>query len=268
MAFVAAFVGLKGGVGRTTLVANLASVLTQRGRRVVAIDLDSQNGLYLHFGIEAGSVTAICMPADPTTRAPSRGGRAREGADQPCVPFAWGDHRAADEVMEVNPDWLGHRVEALQPTGCEIVLLDTPSQATPWLKQALESADVVVSVITPDTAAYATLPATEALLHETRGDRSDGLGAFWLVNRFDGTDTLGRDVLSSLRGALKTRVLPMVIHEDLVVREALARQRTLVVEPGDSQVLADLGQLAEWVADRALRANAPRSGRSKTGITR
>ena len=42
-------VSAKGGVGKTTLAANLASVIAARGRRVLALDLDPQNALRLHF---------------------------------------------------------------------------------------------------------------------------------------------------------------------------------------------------------------------------
>jgi ATPases involved in chromosome partitioning len=40
---VIAVVSAKGGVGKTTLAANLASVLATSGRRVIALDLDPQN---------------------------------------------------------------------------------------------------------------------------------------------------------------------------------------------------------------------------------
>ena len=49
-------VSAKGGVGKTTLAANLASVLAARGRRVIALDLDPQNALRLHFGIPLDSI--------------------------------------------------------------------------------------------------------------------------------------------------------------------------------------------------------------------
>jgi len=41
----------KGGVGKTTLTANLAYSLARAGNKVLALDFDVQNSLRLHFGI-------------------------------------------------------------------------------------------------------------------------------------------------------------------------------------------------------------------------
>jgi len=52
---VIAVINQKGGVGKTTTVANLGSALAARGVRVCLIDLDPQAHLTLHYGIEPGS---------------------------------------------------------------------------------------------------------------------------------------------------------------------------------------------------------------------
>ena len=41
----------KGGVGKTTISANLAAVAASKGRRVVAVDLDAQGNLAMEFGV-------------------------------------------------------------------------------------------------------------------------------------------------------------------------------------------------------------------------
>ena len=41
----------KGGVGKTTVTANLAYALARAGSKVLAIDFDVQNALRLHFGV-------------------------------------------------------------------------------------------------------------------------------------------------------------------------------------------------------------------------
>ena len=58
----------KGGVGKTTTVANLAAALAAAGSRVVAIDLDPQAHLTIHLGlepqiVEAGSYKVLTQSA-------------------------------------------------------------------------------------------------------------------------------------------------------------------------------------------------------------
>jgi len=48
----------KGGVGKTTTVANAAAALAAMGSKVVAIDLDPQAHLTIHLGVEPQSITS------------------------------------------------------------------------------------------------------------------------------------------------------------------------------------------------------------------
>ena len=47
---VVAIVSAKGGVGKSTIAANLAVALNRHARTVLAVDLDPQNALHLHLG--------------------------------------------------------------------------------------------------------------------------------------------------------------------------------------------------------------------------
>lgn len=245
MSSTIAVVSLKGGVGRTTVVASLASALGQAGRRCLAVELDPQNGLATHFGRGLASrgiadVQVAVLAAD--RREGTRG-------DPVLVPFGSGEEQSlAEEKLAADVHWLGRRLQALTPAGCELVLLDTAAHRSPWLIRALQLADLVLVIVTPEPACYATLPAMEELLQQTRGDRSGGLAAHYVINRFDGSSAVGRDVVAALRGAFPGRVAPVMIHEDEAVREAMGRQRTVFRESAHSQVVADLTELGEWVA--------------------
>ena len=46
----------KGGVGKTTTVANVGAALARMGRRVLLIDLDPQSHLTLHLGLDPGNL--------------------------------------------------------------------------------------------------------------------------------------------------------------------------------------------------------------------
>ena len=50
MSIVIALANQKGGVGKTTTTINIAYVLAQRGKRVIAIDMDPQASLTIYFG--------------------------------------------------------------------------------------------------------------------------------------------------------------------------------------------------------------------------
>jgi chromosome partitioning protein len=254
MPAVVAVASLKGGVGRTTLTANLAGALAQAGRRCLAADLDPQNGLGVHFGRTSVGAGLADLHTDVVDR--------RDRGEPAFVPFGI---RSAEDTLAADPTWLARRLQALGG-GCELVLLDTPAQRGPWLTAALALADLVLVVVTPDPACYATLPAMEELLLETRGDRPR-LGAHYVVNRFDAASLVGRDVLAAMRASFPRRLAPVVVHQDEAVREAVGRQRTIFREATHSQVIADLTELCDWVVarvggaveSRPLRAAGARS---------
>lgn len=246
MPLVIAISGLKGGVGRTTLTANLASALVQAGRRAAAVDLDPQNGLCHHFGRGPARESGIA-DLENEVRALDRRDAGRTEAV--CVPFGNPAPEAlatAEQKLIADGGWLRRRIQSAVPAGIELVLLDTPAQRGPWSLRALEMADLVLSVLAPEPASYATLPAMESLLRETRGARPE-LGAHYVVNRFDAGSATGRDVVAALRGSLGERVSPLVIHADESVPDALGRQRTLVREASNSQALADIIDLGDWL---------------------
>ncbi len=236
---VVALVSMKGGTGRTTLTALLATLLSRRGERVWAVDLDPQGALGLHLGMRPGTPVGLAHPeADVAAYLK------RTGATVPHVPFGWCSPEAlarleADATRD--PDWLARRLEAVAPDARDLVLLDVAPGPSPWLRQALRLAGAALVVLLPDAASYATLPATEALF-------AGAPPLYYVVNQVDGRRPLCADIVAAMRRALGARLLPFAVHADERVREALAMGTTLLDAPDGSQVLLDLEPLADWLA--------------------
>ncbi len=249
---------VQGGCGRTTLCANLAQALSQSGRRALAIDLDPQNGLPVHFGVELDEQTGVFQPSLTRQAAAEWLSRFRSGpAVLPFGRLTAALQTSLEATLARDGIWLSRRLQSLLPDDVEFVLLDLPAATHPLFRAAIAVADTLIAVIAPEPAAYATLPQMEALLDEcvpVEGRRA----ARYLLNRFDARRAFDRDFFASLKGMMGPRALTFAVHADPAVPEALARRRMVVQEAADSQVVASLGSLADLVEEGAAQAAVTR----------
>lgn len=251
-------VSAKGGVGKTTLAANLASVLANRGRNVLAIDLDPQNALRLHLGVPLDSY-------DGLSRATLAGQPWRtvmiNGIDEiAIVPYGMlreEDQRRFEAWIEREPGWLA---QALASIGHDdLVVIDTPPGSSSYLRAALGAADLALNVVLADAASYATIPQMERLIEAYALPRPEFVGAGYVANQVDISHQLNRDVLKVLRDSLGARIFPGVIHQDEGLREALACDTTVIHYDPLSQAAADLESCADWLL-AALASNGATFG--------
>lgn len=247
---IVAVVSAKGGVGKTTLTANLSAALSAAGRRVVVVDLDPQNALRLHFGVSPDLIDGVAR----ATLAAQRWSGHLQSTSQGIGVLPFGalnesDRRTFEQQLDTQHSWLRENLLGLGLGEDDVVVIDTPPGPSVYLKQALSTAHFALAVLLADAASYATIPLMEQLLGTYCAERDDFLGAAYVFNQVDQSRQLARDVVKVLRSTLGQRLFPGVIHLDQAVGEALASDQTTLQYDPYSQATEDFQQCAQWLLE-------------------
>jgi cellulose synthase operon protein YhjQ len=229
---IVAVISGKGGVGKSTVAANLGTAWQRQGKAVLVVDLDPQNALRNHLG----------LAFEPGAEEPLAGiaqlGEAEEDLRERCqlspagvavLPFGSVDEarrRVFERQLDDEPDWLAQRLADLQLSDGAVVILDTPPGPSVYLQQALTVANLAVVVTLSDAASYATLPMIDNLIQTYTAERAEFMGAVYVVNQVDSSRQLNKDVTLIMRNILGKRLIGL-IHRDQSIAEALAYNRSV-----------------------------------------
>jgi cellulose synthase operon protein YhjQ len=224
----------KGGVGSTTVAANLALMLASRGRDVVAIDFSRQDSLKLHFGFRPDQTLAASSRRDDEAQVV--GGVRLLGHSRPE------DH--ADPVAVVRP-WLG---------AGSVVIADIAAGDGDLFRALLPLATLHLCVLTTDAAAMAILP--QLALSRPLMAGGGAQHSLYLLNQVDERRRLGRDAAKFLQRMVGERLIGSV-RRDEAVNEALAMMEPITKFAPTSAATADFIRLGDTIRDLpALRASA------------
>ncbi|TCZ57818.1 cellulose biosynthesis protein BcsQ [Roseicella aquatilis] len=240
----------KGGVGKTTLTANLADALRRQGRRVLAIDLDPQNALRLHFGVPLAEREGFLARA--------AGGLHWRDAIRPTasgvalLPYGtvgMADALAMAAALEHRPELLTAPLRDMLADPALLVLADLPPGPSRSLELLAPLAAMVLVVLLTDASGAALVP-------EIDSGRFLGLGALYgpdpdrlrlVLNQVDHRSRLSCRVAEAMARHLGPRLLGALAREDAVA-EALAAQRPLLEAAPASRAALDLRELATAVS--------------------
>lgn len=241
---VIAVVSANGGVGKSTLAAGLAKALGRPGGRTIAIDLDPQNALSSHLGISKGTPGLIQLKQpDADWNAHCLPGY----GDSEYLPFGTGDlneRRSIKQLMFEDSDWLNRQLVSMNLGENDTVILDTPSGATVYSQQALDTADLVLVVTVSDAASYLALDNMMRWL-ETSTKRAQQHR--YVLNQQDASRSFSRDMGLLFQRRLGKDLIG-TIRLDQQLNESLAYSRDPLQHSPDSPGCQDIVSLARVVS--------------------
>lgn len=245
-----AFASPKGGVGKTTLAAHTAGLLARAGHKVIALDLDPQNALRLHLGVDLAAPGAFGArlaekPAwrDCLVETPS-GAR--------LLPFGALDPLKALELAQAlwrEPALLADPVREMLAVPGLVLVADSAPGPGPALAAIQPLADLQVLVLLADAGSAAMIPQIASNRHLGRGTLAARAAdrAVVVLNQVENGVTLSDAVLEMAEQALGPRLLGVVCRDDALA-EALADRRMLT--EGEAGAGEDLALLAEALLKR------------------
>nr|WP_237714996.1 ParA family protein [Hydrocarboniphaga effusa] len=232
----------KGGVGKTTIVCNLAAIAASRGLRTLVVDLDTQGNssqYLLGRGVKAERSVADFFESTLSFSLQS----------PPFVSYATATPFDNLEVVAADPrlEELIVKLEAKQKIyklrdalrkikGYDAVFIDTPPALNFYSRSALIAADRVLIPFDCDEFSRQALYTLIDNIQEIRADHNDDLAIEGIVvNQFQPRASLPARVVEELKAEGRP-LLAQTLSSSVKVKESHEKHKPLVFLDGSHRV--------------------------------
>lgn len=241
-------VSLKGGVGRSTLTAAIASGLQRQGRPALALDLDPQNALRHHLclGLNVPGIGAASLNNESWEGLAERGFAG-------CRLVAFGETNN-DQQQNLNrwlgeeAQWLPKYLAGLRLNGQDTLVIDVPAGNTVYLHQAMALADLVLVAVQADVSSFSTLAQMDSVLAPYL-EREKPPQRYYVINQLDGAHRFSLDMAEVFKARLGDALLGTV-HRDPAFSEAQAYGRDPLDPTVNSLGCQDIHALCRTLLER------------------
>lgn len=243
---VLAVFSLAGGVGKTSLVATLGRALSERGEHVLLVDTSSYGLLPFYFGAhdQRPGVLRTFSPPGP-------------GGDSPIQILALEPDSMGPE--SANQETLTQEI-ARHSAGANRILIDLATASGATSRRVLRLSPMILVPIVPDMSSVVSVSAIDAFFQRNGNANGVKVLPYFVINQFDATLPLHRDVRDMLRQQLGDRLLPFALRRTAAVSDALAEGMTVMDYAPNSTAVEDFNSLAGWLKSLAVPASTAYRG--------
>lgn len=251
MAHIIAFANHKGGVGKTTSVANIGAALHQKGNRVLLVDLDAQQNLTSCFlpdeKVEALEVSVYdaLVGKKPLPVITLKDGLC-------LVPSSIELARAETDLSQkIAREQLLKKLLSPLADKYDFILLDCPPSLGIITTNALTAAEALYIPLTAEALPLKGLKMLEAVAEEVRENINPTLslsGVF--VTRYNTRKSLNNMVLETIADKYGSIVFHTKIRENVAVAEAPLMQQPICDYDPKSNGALDYEALTDEILSR------------------
>ncbi len=265
-----ALINQKGGVGKTTVTANLGAALARAGKRVVVVDLDPQANLTLYLGVELAG-------GEPSTYRVLTGEASFESAlratTTPNLRILPTDIHLSGAELEISGTkgregllrraldvWrTEHARRRPGEEPADYVLYDCPPSLGLLSLNALSASDEVFLVVQTQFLALQGMSKLVEVIELVKQKLHPGLKLTGIVPcLYDSRMRLAREVLSELRHYFPAQVFRTPISTNVKLAESPSFAKTIFEYAPESIGARDFASLAhEVLTQEALESSQP-----------